>query len=182
MEELEYYFKQLKNFFRYHWQGIKNLFIYAPLIYNTREFDYSYSLILLEFKLKRLGDYIEKHKRFVGYDFVVRDIKLAVRLLNRMREDYYGVEYLNYYKSTISFVPYNDKGSMMMVEENIVHTFDEYFKLYPRIYRQVLKGTGVVFQGLDDKTLAMNIAHINEQRCKDLFWKILTNKIERWWD
>jgi len=79
-------------------------------------------------------------------------------------------------------VPYNDKGSMMMVEENIVHTFDEYFKLYPRIYRQVLKGTGVVFQGLDDKTLAMNIAHINEQRCKDLFWKILTNKIERWWD
>ncbi len=176
-EEIEYYWKQVKYFFSRHWQGIKNLFIYAPLIYNTREYDYCYTLDLLEFKLNRLGDYIEKHNRFVGCRFVVRDIRLCNKLLKKYKEEDYSVEYLGYYSSTINFEPYEDTDLSVMVESDIVHNFGDYFAKYPLIYKKVLK-EGIT----DEKHIAMRISDINQNRCKKLFFKLLEECVEHWWD
>lgn len=178
---VKYYFRELKNFFRRHIRGMKNLWLYKSIIYDTREFDYGYTLDIMEFKFRKLSEYIEKHKRFVGWEFVVRDINTAVRLLNKIREDFYGCEYLDYHTSTISFEPIVASKWMQMVESDVESTLQAYFIKYPRIYKQVLKEGGL-FAGEDDKTIAMNIAHINEQRCRVLFWKIVSEKITFWWD
>lgn len=173
--------RTIKNNINIFLVGIKNLWVYGPIIWRTREWDYSYSLDLLEFKLNRTANYIEKHERFVGWEFVVRDIRLCVKLLNRFREEYYCVEYLNYYNSNINFEPCNDsKDRFKMVETNITENFQEYFDKYPRIYKQVIRDSE---DSLDDlKLIAIKIAHINEERCKKLVFKILEEKIENWWD
>jgi len=58
--------------------------------------------------------------------------------------------------------------------EYISDNYEDYFKKYPRIYKQVK---------CDDKhRTAFNIARINEERAHKLLFKILEQNIRRWWD
>jgi hypothetical protein len=64
--------------------------------------------------------------------------------------------------------------------------FGEYFAKYPIQYKRVLNGDINMFQKdireKDDKIIAMEIAHENQERCRKLLHKILEDNLEKWWD
>ena len=67
------------------------------------------------------------------------------------------------------------------------NNLDEFFKKYPLVYKKVMKGEGpFTLDGRDEseikRIIAMNIAHINQDRARKLLFKVLEQKIERWWD
>jgi hypothetical protein len=58
--------------------------------------------------------------------------------------------------------------------EHISDNYDDYFKKYPRIYKQV--------KTEDKHQTAFDVAKVNEERAHKLLFKILEQNIRRWWD
>ena len=73
-----------------------------------------------------------------------------------------------------------------MEHELISEQFDDYFKKYPLIYKRVLAGEGpfqpISYKEEDKERIAMNIAHINQDRARKLLFNILESQIEGWRD
>lgn len=67
-------------------------------------------------------------------------------------------------------------------KEQEAEHFDDYFKKYPRVYKQVLNMEKTPFSRKEKRGIAINMAHINEKRANKLLFKILEQNINKWWD
>jgi hypothetical protein len=100
---------------------------------------------------------------------------LCVRLIEKVQDEYYGSEYIKYSDSefkSIANKEHPDLYEIIIVEKS--EHYDDYFKKYPRIYKQV--------NGVNRHNIAFNIARINEDRAHKLLFKILEQNIKKWWD
>jgi len=167
--------------------GIKNLIKWFPIIYKDRDWDTFYIYEILRFKLKNQGIHTQSKRDS-------EQILLCTKLIRHCQDEYYNMEYQSYYENKITFGENLDKlkSDIKSYEINDVflsENFSEYFKKYPRQYKKVISGEINRFnQPLEKKQedggkiIAMEIAHENQVRCKNLLFKILNQKIENWWD
>jgi hypothetical protein len=162
---------KIKQFFR----NIHNLIRWFPIIWRDRDWDDHFIFEILKFKLKNQADYIGYHDRHTSAKRDAEIMMLCVRLIEKIQDEYYGLEYQDYEESNIKFIPSQKyPGLFEMETEYISENFDEYFKKYPRIYKQVKRE--------DKYRTAHNIARINEERAHKLLFKILEQNIRKWWD
>jgi len=99
-----YYFLLHKTFFwriRYFFNSIKNIIRWIPVLYKDRDFDDSYILYILEFKLKNIRDRYIKRKYFVGQDKEIYWLNICLYLLDYIHkgkawDDEEENKYLNY--------------------------------------------------------------------------------------
>lgn len=161
--------------------SVKNLIRWFPIIWRDRDWDDSFIFDILSTKLKFHSKYT---KTFDGYVSAQRDseiMDLCVKLLERVKEDYYGMEYIDYYKCEYNFVDSEMEGRRTLEINVISENFDEYFKKYPIQYKKLVShytdSNGVI----DKKLLASLISTYNHKRCKKLLFKLLENNIENWW-
>lgn len=156
--------------------GIKNIIYWLPIIWKDRDYDNSFIYTILQSKLKKQAKYI-KDKNFHTCSQRDAEIMFAcVNLIDRLKNEYYLNESFNYYDLKTWFEPIKDKPGYSSWEYKITkENFDEFFKKYPLIYRQI--------KDKDDKyETALNISRINHERAKKLLFKILEQNIERWWN
>jgi hypothetical protein len=179
--EGRYYHKDL-------YKGIKNLIQWFPVIWKDRDWDSYYIFRILEHKLKLQAKGISKRDIHVNAQRDAGVMRTCVRLMEKVRDDYYESEYLDYYKTKMWFEDIEDSPGYSTIESKIIsENFDEYFKKYPLIYKRVLNGEGIVNINKKSKNqrknaIAMNIAHINQKRANKLLFKMLETNIKRWWD
>jgi hypothetical protein len=179
--EGRYYHKDL-------YKGIKNLIQWFPVIWKDRDWDSYYIFRILEYKLKLQAKGISKRDIHVNAQRDAGVMMTCVRLMEKVRDDYYESEYFDYYETKMWFESIKDKPGYLTMESKIIsENFDEYFKKYPLIYKRVLNGEGIININKKSKNqrknaIAMNIAYINQQRAHKLLFKILETNIKRWWD
>lgn len=180
--EGRYYHKNLK-------QGLKNLWYWLPIIWKDRNWDQHYIYEVLKHKLKAQAKYIGDSDRHTRAQQDARRMKICVKLIEKIQDDFYQIEYADYAKDKHWFEPCKDKeGYSEWKSENVWETYEDYFKKYPLVYKQVMvdkKGpftlsgnTEVSFK----QRIAMNIAHLNQERAHKLLFKILEENIQGWWD
>jgi len=170
---------KLKQFFR----RIYNLIRWFPIIWKDQDWDHHYIFEILKFKLKNQAKYIGDHDRHTRAKRDAEIMMLCVRLLDKIQDDYYGVEYFDYHNSEMQFVPSKNHLDYYEMEiEEISEHYDDYFKKYPLIYKQVVNTEKTPFSKDTKGGIAINIAHINEERAHKLLFKILEQNIRRWWD
>lgn len=169
--------------------GIRNLIKWLPVIWKDRDWDSYYIYKIIEHKLKLQSDSIGKRDIHVNAKRDAEVMKTCVNLIQKITDSFYELEYTDYYKCDYWFEDINDKPGYSTMEHEIQgEWFDEYFTKYPLIYKRVLSGEGVFDINKNDlkserkKTIAMNIAHINQDRARTLLFKILSENIEGWWD
>jgi len=115
-------------------------------------------------------------------------MRLCVKLIKKVQEEDYTMEYMDYHKDRVWFTDCEDRpGSSLYNSEEVWEKYDEYFKKYPLVYKRVMKGEGVfTLDGRDEsdmkRIIAMNIAHLNHDRARKLLFKIMEENIEGWWD
>jgi hypothetical protein len=205
---MEDFFEDLKNqprpnFFRRIWlwwehdgryyhkyfkQGVKNLWYWLPIIWKDRNWDSHYIFEILKHKLKAQADYIGRRDFHTRAQQDARRMRLCVKLIGKVQEEDYTMEYMDYHKDRVWFTDCEDRpGSSLYNSEEVWEKYDEYFAKYPLVYKRVLKGEGVfTLNGRDDsdmkRIIAMNIAHLNHDRARKLLFKIMEENIESWWD
>lgn len=154
-------------------EGIVNIFVWIPILYKDKNWDYSNIYSILEFKLLQQRKCLVQTNRFVGVDRINRDITICLNLINRLKEDYYEIEHSEYfeYKHAISE---DDFFNFEIEWEN----FDEFFKKYPNQYKAI-KAKNIDFDKLE---IASQISRQNQIKAKNLLYRILNERLEEWWD
>jgi len=174
-----YYHKFLK-------QGVKNIMYWFPIIWKDRHWDHGYIFTILQHKLKAQSKEIGGKDRHTRAQYDSQKMNLCVNLIQKLQDDFYEMEYMDYAKNRHWFEPCNDgTGNSTWESENIWEEYDQYFRKYPNIHRRVLKGGGFApIKGREDDKhfIAMSIAHMNHDRAHKLLFKILERDIQRWWD
>ena len=205
---MEDFFEDLKNqprpnFFRRIWlwwehdgryyhkyfiSGVKNLIYWFPIIWKDRNWDGHYIFEIIQHKLVAQANYIDKRDFHTRAQLDAKRMRLCVKLIKKIQEEDYTMEYMDYTKDRVWFTDCEDRpGSSLYNSEEVWEKYDEYFKKYPLVYKKVLKGEGVfTLDGRDEsqmkRVIAMNIAHLNHDRARKLLFKIMEENIEGWWD
>ena len=166
-------------------RGIENLWYWLPVIWKDRNWDSSFIFDILSHKLKAQAKYIGDREMHVSAERDAEVMMACVRLIEKVQEEWYSMEYMDYHKTKHWFEPISDKpGYSTWGSKQIEENFDDYFAKYPLIYKRVLNGEGwLKIEDENDKDrIASNIAHINHDRARKLLFKIMEQNIERWWD
>ena len=175
-------------------QGVKYLWKWFPTIWRDRDWDSYFIYEVIRVKLNNQAEYIGGKNRHTSAKRDAELMKLTSRLIQRCQDDHYDMEYMDYHESNLLWldvteednIPEKYKDSKRLEIEEISENFDEYFKKYPRQYKRVMSGEVSRFsypiEEKDKKLIAMEIAHENQDRCRKLVFKIMSNRIEGWWD
>ena len=88
-----YYFKHPITFIRHVYydiyNGIRNIIRWTPVIYWTRDYDWTSLLHVMEMQLSIMGKGIQKRDRHVGAQRTARQCLVAAELCKRIRRDEY---------------------------------------------------------------------------------------------
>ena len=174
-----YLHKTVKN-------GFKNLWYWFPIIWKDRNWDSSFIFEILKHKLKAQAKFIGERGIHVSAERDAEIMMTCVRLIEKVDNEFYPMEYMEYHKTKHWFEPCKDKeGFSTWESRQLEENFDDYFAKYPLIYKRVLNGEGVFNREgreNDKQIIAMNIGHINHERARKLLFKIMEQNIEGWWD
>lgn len=164
--------------------GFKNLWRWFPVIWKDRDWDDYYIWILLEKKLTFQAKYIGGKGIHLYAERDAERMMTCVRLIQRIREEYYMMEYVDYQKSKFHFddVPERPGNKQLRIEE-ISDNLNDYFKIYPRTYRKVFSEfTLSEKRRADKRKIAIYMGRENHNRARKLLFKMLEQHIEGWWD
>ncbi len=177
-----------KYYHKYFKQGIKNIWYWFPVIWKDRDWDGHYIFEILQHKLTAQANYIGRRDFHTRAQQDARRMRLCVKLIKKVQEEDYTMEYMDYHKDRIWFTPVEDNsGNSLWNSEEVWEKYDDYFAKYPLVYKKILKGEGVfTLDGRNEadmkRVIAMNIAHLNHDRARKLLFKIMEENIEGWWD
>ena len=109
--------RDLYTFFRYILpQGLKNLVVYAPVIFWTREWDSTYLYQLIVFKLKQMEADHQKYQVISDWKRVSNEMKVARLALERVIKDEYP-GFLKFYKQGYASLDDYKKDYQMQRED-----------------------------------------------------------------
>jgi len=164
---------------RYVITGIKNIIRWMPTIYHDRDWDQWHIYNVLQKKIEFQRKELINANRHTNINRDNRDMTIVLNLIERINEDFYGVEYLDYSESKFRFEPIEGDDEYYTMEQDVIsENYDEYIKKYPSSVRKVLKEK----PDLDKKDLCFWVARHNEERAHNLLHRILKERIRHWWD
>jgi hypothetical protein len=166
--------------------GVKNLIYWFPIIWKDRNWDDSFIFDIMKHKLSAQAEYIGNRDRHTRAQLDAKRMRLCVKLMGLVQDEFYSSEYSDYHKTKHWFADIPEKPGYSSWESRLLEeNFDDYFKKYPLIHKRVLNGEGIFDrEGREDdkQIIAMNIGHINHDRARKLLFKIMEENIEGWWD
>ncbi len=173
-------FSKLHWKIRYFLTGVKNIFRWIPTLYKDRDWDSWYIYNILQKKIEYQRKEIINANRHTQIDGDNRDMTITLNLLERVKEDYYSTEYLDYDERKYDLIPIEgDPNLSEMVSTILSENYDDFLSKYPSTVRKVLKEKG---NNLKQDELCRYVSKYNQEKAKKLLFKLLEQKIERWWD
>lgn len=167
---------RVRMFFR----KVKNMFRWFPIIWKDEDWDSHFIFEIFKFKLKNQAKYIGSRDIHTRAKRDAEIMMLCVRLMDKIQNDHYGIEYLNYEESKFNFIPIEGTTSSELEIEHISDNLDDYFNKYPLIYKEVVSQH--IHKNPDKHKIAMYMSRINHDRARKLLFKVMERNIERWWD
>ena len=164
--------------------GVKNLRYWLPVIWKDRNWDQQYIFTILQHKLKAQAEYIGSRDIHTRAKRDAEVMMTCVRLIERIQDEFYAMEYMEYEKVKHWFEPAEKEGYTTWESRQLGENFNDYFAKYPLVYKRVLNDEGwlKIEDDKDKHRIASNIAHINHNRARKLLFKIMEQNIEGWWD
>jgi hypothetical protein len=165
---------------RYFFTGIYNIIRWMPTLYHDREWDGDYILKLLQKKIEYQRKYLVNSNRHMDIDRDNRDMTLALNLLERVREEHYALECMDYWDTEMKIIEVPNNPKLKELDfETVAERFDEYLRKYPSSVRAVIKEHGEIE---DKKVLCLRLSNHNHVKAKALLFRILKERLSSWWD
>lgn len=183
-----FYTKYFPIWFKEFIVSLKNLKVWFTIIYFDRNWDYGFIYLILEKKLLLQRKELVNANRHEGVEKINRYITICLNLLDKIKNDYYSLEYFDYHEGNGEMTPIDpnnlNKGytwDYVLISSN----FDAYFRIYPNTVRRnsPFKDKPYNEVTVEEKhKFALTLGRINEEKARKLLFKILFEKIEYWWD
>lgn len=188
IEELNnWWFYNVKIHVKSFKQSIKSVVRWFPIIWKDRNWDDHFIFEILKTKLKYQSQYIGGRDIHTNAKYDAERMMLCVRLIEKIQDEFYEGEYMNYHNSEYNWLDVEGNSSVKrldIIEKS--ENYDDYFVQHKSAVRKVLSNKELqIFDLNGDKykqRLAMNLSHYNGKRAQDLLFKLLNRDIRRWWD
>ena len=171
---------------RLHWRirnfltSCHNLIKWFPTIWNDRDWDGHYILKILQKKIEFQRKELVNANRHTRIESDNRDMTLALNLLERVKEEYYSLECMDYWDSEIVFDDVPENPELKSIEVNTTaERYDEYLSKYPSSVRALTKKHG---EELDKERLCLMVSNYNHEKANKLLFRILEERLAFWWD
>ena len=192
----ELYWSKIGYKVRGFFTSVGNLIKWFPVIWKDRDWDDHYIFEVFKFKLEKQAKYIKEKGFHTNSDLDAKRMMLCVKLMEKVQEEFYVMEYMDYEDKDFLFVPTGDdieddlSGYYMetrLKKENL----NDFFKKYPLVYKKIITNKKYHIFKMDNEDLtsyevksriALNIGRYNHERARKLLFKILSENIERWWN
>jgi hypothetical protein len=172
-------FNKLHWRIRYFLTGVKNIFRWIPTLYQDRDWDSWHIYTILQKKIEYQRQEIINANRHTEIDRDNRDMNIVLNLIERVKDEFYNTEYLDYEESKFRFEPVEGKENLSTLEVDVLsESYDEFLKKYPSSVRKVLKQR----PDLNKKDLCFYVAKHNQEKAHNLLFKILKERMRWWWD
>ncbi len=171
--------------------SVNKLIRWFPIIWKDRDWDDHYIWELMKNKLRWQAKYIGDRDIHTRAALDAKRMRLCANLIDKVQDEFYQIEYMDYFESKYWFEPVKDKpGYSSMESETLSENFDAYFKKYPLVYKKVLTNKELQIFGIEPREgeddvkqrIAMNIGRYNHERARKLLFRIMEENIEGWWD
>jgi len=179
---------KLKDNFYFIKYGIQNLYIWFPIIWKDRDWDHEYLYEIIELKIKNMLILQKKHGEFTYNTLIIRDMKICLKLLDRIINDHYMDERNNYVSHKHSFVRIENSDLFEIESDLIKNNLSTYINKYPldmkktySYYYKILKKYDNDMN--DERTqerLTLYCAQLRKEKAKQLLFRILGDKVENW--
>ena len=173
-------------FGKLHWRirnfltSCHNLIKWFPIIWNDRDWDGHFILIILQKKIEFQRKELVNANRHTRIESDNRDMTLALNLLERVKEEYYNLECMDYWDSEIVFDDVPENPELKSIEVNTkAERYDEYLSKYPSSVRALTKEHG---EELDKQRLCLMVSNYNHKKANKLLFRILEERLAYWWD
>jgi hypothetical protein len=153
-----------RNFFR----KSKRIIDFFPIIWKGHDFDYRYAIDLFQYQLERIADHLESDKAWsVEAKNDAKRIRTAIKLMKKVYDDEYGVEYQEvlekkYGPSDFSFKPVEDSPDLKEMELFYGKTNSDDIK--EEVNELLLKSME------------------KQKKAERILWKLIGRNIRGWWD
>ena len=171
---------------RLHWRirnfltSCHNLIKWFPTIWNDRDWDGHYILKILQKKIEFQRKELVNANRHTRIESDNRDMTLVLNLLERVKEEYYSLECMDYWDSEIVFDDVPENPELKSIEVNTTaERYDEYLSKYPSSVRALTKEHG---EELDKQRLCLMVSYYNHKKANKLLFRILEERLAYWWD
>lgn len=176
---LPYINRKLHWRIRYFIGGVKNIFRWIPTLYKDKDWDDWFIFTVLQKKIDHQRKEIIYANRHIHVDRDNRDMTIVLNLIERVKDEFYNSEYLDYEKSKFRFEPVEGKDNLKSLEIDVLSDdYDEFLKKYSSSVRKVLKQK----PDLDKRDLCFYVSKYNQEKAHDLLFKILKERMRWWWD
>jgi hypothetical protein len=173
-------------FDRLHWRiryfltGCRNLIKWAPTIFHDRNWDGHYILKILQKKIEFQRKELVNANRHTRIESDNRDMTVVLNLLERVREEYYQLECMDYWHSEMLFNNIPDKPDLKSIDVvTKSERYDEFLSKYPSSVRAVVKEHG---EQDDKQRLCLLVSYYNHKKANKLLFRILEERLAYWWD
>jgi len=160
--------------------GLISFWEWKSVIWKDRHWDDHFIFEVIKHKLILQRKELVSANRHTSIPQTNRDITICLNLIERIQEEYYGTEYMDYFVSDFKWVDHSDDGSEELTIDEISNNADDYFKKHRSTVKKCLKKNRDLL--FDRKHLAMAVAHENQKKCQTLLFRILSERITWWWD
>lgn len=183
---------KVKGFFT----SIGNLIKWFPVIWKDRDWDDHYIFEVFKFKLEKQAKYIKEKGFHTNSDLDAKRMMLCVKLMEKIQEDFYTMEYMDYEDKDFFFVPTGEgiedgDGGYYMETRLKKENLNDFFKIHQLVYKKIVTDKKYHIFKMDNEDLtsyevksriALNIGRYNHERARKLLFKILSENIEKWWN
>ena len=150
-------------------QKIRRFIAFAPIIWKGDDFDYHYAIDLFKFQLSRLADYIEKSDRYVGCENDVARIRLVCRLMTKVYDEEYAMQYMDilsamYGEDVLNWKFEKIEGTNLSRVVHEYETLEEHEEI-----NQIKKELFIMSKE-------------KQERAHRLLWQLIEKDIRKWWD
>jgi hypothetical protein len=150
--------------------GLVNFWNWKSVIWKDRNWDHQYIFDILKYKLILQRKYLVESNRHTGVENLNRDITICLNLIERIQEEYYGLEPYEYHESDWKFTPAENHPGCSELNIDIVNeSFDSYFALHKatvkkclkkdRLLTSIISSTGLFAE--TDLTFTNNVLNVN---------------------
>jgi hypothetical protein len=156
-----------------------NIIKWAPTIWKDRDWDDGFILDILQKKIEFQRKEIIYANRHTQVDRDNRDMTIVLNLIERVKEEYYNTEYLDYEESKFRFEDVEEGEDLKRLEIDVLsERYDEFLMKYPSGVRKVLRDK----PDLDKRDLCFYVSHYNQEKAHDLLFRVLRERMRWWWD
>lgn len=167
--------KEIKNYFCSCWK-------YRKLLKDDHDWDYYFTLFIMEKKLKHLSDYMYKANRYENENTHAWQCKIAYNLLKIINEE----EETNYLTSTGDHDWKDNKdGTYTMLPGDLKWSYNHYVNIKNSkrfLHEEVSKKLDINDENYDENYTPLILNELYKEKAWRLFWKWCNQYMRYWWD